>query len=105
MISVVGFLLCVLGFVGAECPLEALMVEMKRILSKGRLLTARLNLLTRGLGNQTETLNELLQQDFGANLREVVGNVLLAVLKFVEVVPSRLNCTHCKPCTEVVTFF
>ena len=75
MILVVCFLLCVWGLVGAECPLESLMLEMKRILSKGRLLTARLDLLTRGLGNQTEILNELLQQDFGANLREVVGNV------------------------------
>ena len=75
MITVVVFLLCIWGFVSAECPLESLMWEMKRILSKGRLLTARLNLMTRGLGNQTEILNELLQQDFGANLREVVGNV------------------------------
>ena len=75
MIVLVSSLLCLWGFVEAECPVDSLVFEMKRILSKGRLLTAKLDLLTRGLGNQTEVLTELLQQDVANGLREVVGKV------------------------------
>ena len=62
---------CAIGMASTDtdCSVDSLMREFRRVLSKSRLLAAKLDLLTRDLANQTEGY----QQDLTMSLRQAVG--------------------------------
>lgn len=65
-------LLFLLDSVLGECSVDTLSRELRRVLSKSRLLAAKLDLTARDLSNQTESF----QQDLQVSLRQAVGKIL-----------------------------
>ena len=65
-------LLILLDSVLGVCSVDNLSRELRRVLSKSRLLAAKLDLTARDLSNQTESF----QQDLQVSLRQAVGKIL-----------------------------
>ena len=65
-------ILILLDSVLGVCSVDNLSRELRRVLSKSRLLAAKLDLTARDLSNQTESF----QQDLQVSLRQAVGKIL-----------------------------